>query len=155
MKEAIIYLGKALKIWQAKNKIEKTSHALRFLSRLWWLEGNRQKAEGYAQQAIDILETGPPSKIKAMAFSNMSQLKLFSEQLQECAEWGNKAIEMAREFNDNQTLCHALSNAGAALWRLSPANDEGKKLSMEGLELGLKNSFHEYAAQAYSMIIGN
>ncbi|MGZ3938699.1 MAG: ATP-binding protein, partial [Flavisolibacter sp.] len=155
MKEAIIYQGKALKIWEALNEIEKTSHSLRFLSRLWWLDGNRQKAEACALHAISILESQPPSKIKAMAFSNLSQLKLFSEQLDACKEWGNKAVQMAKQFDDDQTLCHALSNVGASLWRLNPSSEDGKKLSMEGLEIGLKNSFHEYAAQAYSIIIGN
>ena len=40
-----------------------------------------------------------------MAFSNMSQLKMLSDQSAECIEWGEKAIAMAKEMNDDETLC--------------------------------------------------
>ena len=55
IKEAIIYQGKALKIWQKKNEMEQTGNSLRFLSRLWWFDGNREEAEKYGKQAIEIL----------------------------------------------------------------------------------------------------
>ena len=155
IKEAIIYQGKALKVWEQKNGIEKIASSLRFLSRLWWFDGSREKAETYALQAIDILKSQPPSKTKAMAYSNMSQLKMFSEETNECVAWGNKAIEMARELEDSETLSHALSNVGASLWRIQPSNDTAKQQLMDALDIALKNSFHEHAGRAYSNIISN
>jgi len=155
IKEAIIYQGKALKVWEQKNGIEKIASSLRFLSRLWWFDGSREKAETYALQAIDILKSQPPSKTMAMAYSNMSQLKMFSEETNECVAWGNKAIEMARELEDSETLSHALSNVGASLWRIQPSNDTAKQQLMDALDIALKNSFHEHAGRAYSNIISN
>jgi len=153
IRDAIIYQGKALKIWQEKNKIEQTGNSLRFLSRLWWFDGNRNKAEKYGKQAIEILQSQPSSKSKAMAFSNMSQLKMFSEEISECVKWGNMAIQMANELKDDEILCHALNNVGSAQWKVQSLKETGKRLLMESLDIALKNSFHEQAARAYSNII--
>jgi tetratricopeptide (TPR) repeat protein len=58
IKEAIIYTGKAMQIWKEKNDIEKTGNCLRFLSRLWWFEGNRKNAESLAEQAVEMFFKG-------------------------------------------------------------------------------------------------
>ncbi|ULQ51988.1 AAA family ATPase [Flavihumibacter fluvii] len=152
-KDAIIYQGKALKTWQKKNEIEQAGNSMRMLSRLWWFEGNRAEAEKNGHQAIDILAAQPASKAKAMAFSNISQLKMHSEETAECVAWGTKAIEMAREIHDDETLCHSLNNMGCAQWKANPGKEEGKERLFESLEIALRNSFHEHAARAYSNII--
>jgi DNA-binding CsgD family transcriptional regulator/energy-coupling factor transporter ATP-binding protein EcfA2 len=152
VKEAIIYQTKALKVWQDKKEIEKTGDSLRFLSRLWWFEGKREEAEKYGKQAVEILAPQPYLRAKAMAFSNMSQLTLFSNELAACVEWGNRAIGIAKGIGDDEILCHALNNVGCAQWKVWSSEEPGKKLLMESLEIALKNSFHEYAARAYSNI---
>jgi len=153
VKDAIIYQGKALKIRQQKNEVEQAGNSLRLLSRLWWFDGNRQEAEKYAKQAIEILESQPASKAKAMAYSNMSQLKLLSDETAECVGWGNKAIEMAKELKDDEIRCHAMNNVGSVLWKTNPANEQGREMLFESLDIALKNSFHEHAARAYSNIV--
>jgi DNA-binding CsgD family transcriptional regulator len=151
-KDAIIYQGKALKVWQKKKEIERAGHSLSFLSRLWWFNGNRQEAEKYGKQAIEILESQPASKAKAMAYSNMSQLKMLSDDKAECVEWGNKAIEMAKKIKDDEILSHAMNNVGSILWKVNFSDESGKKMLFESLDIALKNSFHEHAARSYSNI---
>ena len=153
IKNAIIYQGKALKIRQKKNEIDQIANSLRFLSRLWWFEGNGDKAEKFGRQAIEILESQPGSKAKAMAFSNMAQLKMLAEESIECIEWGTKAIETAKQINDDEVLCHALTNVGAAQWQLQPSKETANQLLLDGLQLALKNLFDEPAARAYVIII--
>ena len=155
IKDAIIYQGKALKIWQKKNEIEQAGNSLRFLSRLWWFDGNREEAEKYGKQAIEILESQPASKAKAMAYSNMSQLKMLSDETAECVQWGNKAIEMAKEINDDEILCHAMNNVGSVLWKVQSSRKKGREMLFESLDIALKNSFHEHAARSYSNIASN
>jgi len=155
IKEAINYQGKASQIWRNKNKPEQTGNSLRFLSRLCWFDGNRDDAEKYGQASIQILEPLPPSRAKAMSLSNMAQLKMVSEEMPECVKWGNMAIEMAKEINDDETLCHALNNVGASQWKIQATKETGKMLLIESLALALKKSFHEHAARAYSNIIYN
>ena len=75
VKNAIVYTEKALQIWKEKKEQELIGNSLRFLSRLWWLDGDRKEAENYGRQAIAALTNEPDSRVKALAFSNMSQLK--------------------------------------------------------------------------------
>ena len=155
IKEAIIYQRKALKIWQEKNEIEQTGNSMRFLSRLWWFDGNNAEAEKYGKEAIEILQSQPSSKAKAMAFSNMSQLKMLSKETAQCIEWGTRAIEIAKEIKDDEILCHALNNVGSAQLKDQSLNEIGIKFLMESLDIALKNSFHDHAARAYANVISN
>src|SRR4051812_612587 len=79
IKDAIIYQGKALNIWREKGDLEQTGNSLRFLSRLWWFDGNHDEGEKYGKEAVEILKAQPFPKAKAMAYSNMSQLKMLSD----------------------------------------------------------------------------
>jgi DNA-binding CsgD family transcriptional regulator len=155
VKEAIFYQAKALKVWKKFAQAEKEGDCLRFLSRLYWFDGNNELAETCAAEAIRILEPLPSSSAKAMAFSNLSQLKMFSEDVRACVDWGNRAIAIAREIGDEETLCHALNNVGASQWKINASQETGKKFLLESLALALKNSYHEQAARAYSNIIYN
>ena len=47
-RDAIIYQGKALKVWEEKMKLSNWEIACGYSSRLWWFDGNRQKAESFA-----------------------------------------------------------------------------------------------------------
>ena len=83
-------------------------------------QGQQLMREGKMEEALalyrQILQSQPPSKAKAMAYSNMSQLKMFAEEIDGCIAWGNRAIEMAREIGDDEILCHHDAKAGR--WRL-------------------------------------
>jgi DNA-binding CsgD family transcriptional regulator len=150
IKEAIIYTGKIMLILEKKHDVEKKSGCVRLLSRLWWLEGDKSKSELYAVEAIDLLNGEPPSTAKAMALSNMSQSKMLSDDIEECIFWGEKAIEMAKELNDEQVLCHALNNVGTALAKTRASREKGNALLKESLAIALHNSYHEHVARAYT-----
>ncbi len=148
--EAIIYSGKLLNIHENKKDIQKTGDRLRFLSRLWWINGDRKKAEEYALKAIEVLKQMPACRPGAMALSNMSQLKMLSDQADECISWGEQAISMAREIDDPETLSHALNNVGSMYMRKDATRIKGLDLLQQSLAIALKNSFEEHAARAYS-----
>ncbi|QEC68752.1 AAA family ATPase [Panacibacter ginsenosidivorans] len=150
IKEAIIYTTKALEIRKGKNDIESIGSALRFLSRLWWFDGNRKKAEAFAVKAIEVLADQQSSRAKAMAFSNMSQLKMLADQSDECILWGEKAITMAKELNDEEILSHALNNVGDVYMRSPFSKQKGIELLQQSLDIALKNAYHEHAARAYT-----
>jgi len=148
-KEAIIYTNRALDIWKKKNDIEKIGNSMRLLSRLWWWSGNWHRAENFAKEAIEILESQPSSKAKAMAYSNLAQLKMLTEKLDECLYWGEKAIAIARELNDEETLSHALNNVGT-VQMTQGSMEKGNELLQQSLAIALKNSYNEHAARAYT-----
>lgn len=150
IKDAIIYTSKALNLWKAKNDTEKIGNSLRFLSRLWWFEANGKQAESFGQQAIDVLEDQPSSKAKAMAYSNMSQLKMLSGQSDACVYWGEKAIALSKELGDDEVLAHALNNVGTVQMKLRAATHQGIDMLRQSLDIALKNSYQEHAARAYT-----
>ena len=153
--KAISYQERAWAIWQDKDETEQLGNSLRLLSRSHAMAGNGEQAEKYGDQAIEIFRSAPSSKAKAMAFSNKSQLKMFSVDIAECVAWGEEAIAISQEINDQETLCHALTNIGSAQCRVQLLREEGKKKLIESLSIALRNSFHEHAARAYSNLIYN
>jgi DNA-binding CsgD family transcriptional regulator len=153
-KEGIVYALKSLNIWKEKNNTEKIGNCLRFLSRLWWFAGNRKNAEHYGEQAIEVLNDLPTSSSKAMAFSNMSQLKMLADQSAECISWGEKTIALARELGDEEILCHALNNVGSMQMKIPASTQRGVELLQQSLEIALKNSYHDHVARAYCNIAG-
>jgi DNA-binding CsgD family transcriptional regulator/tetratricopeptide (TPR) repeat protein len=150
IKEAINYIGKALTIRKKKKDAEQIGNCLRLLSRLWWFEGDRRQAEDFGKKAIDMLDRGAASRAKAMAYSNMSQLKNLSDQTDECIFWGKKAIDVAKEINDQETIAHALNSMGSTLILIASSKEKGVTLLQQSLEISLTNSYHEHVARAYS-----
>jgi DNA-binding CsgD family transcriptional regulator/tetratricopeptide (TPR) repeat protein len=148
-REAIIYTNRALDIWKRKNDTEKIGNCMRFLSRLWWWSGNWKRAESFARESIEVLDGQPTSNAKAMAYSNMAQLKMLTEKLDECLYWGEKAIKIAKELNDEETLSHALNNVGT-VQMTQGLKEKGNELVRQSLTIALKNSYNEHAARAYT-----
>jgi predicted ATPase len=70
--EALAARQAALGIWEAAADAEKMGETLRWLSRLHWWTGQREQAEAAAARAIAVLETVPPGRQLAMAYSNRS-----------------------------------------------------------------------------------
>lgn len=148
--EAIVYTDKAYKIWRDKRDSLQVSKNLRFLSRLWWREGNRKQAEHYAKEAIAVLESEGLSDVKAMAFSNMAQLKMLEDNVADCMFWGEQAIAMAKELNNEEILSHALNNVGTVQTHLAETRETGKKMLQQSLAIALQNDYEEHAARAYT-----
>lgn len=148
--EAIIYQGKVLAIWKQNDDREKVGDSLRFLSRLWWFEGNRKQAEKFAEEAINVLDQQPSSRAKAMAFSNMAQLKMLADRPDACLYWGEQAIAMARELHAEDILSHALNNVGTVQMKSRRTKPKGIELLQQSLAIALQNSYHEHAARAYT-----
>jgi DNA-binding CsgD family transcriptional regulator len=152
IKRAIHYTGEALLIHRKKNEKEKIGNSLWFLSRLWWFEGNSEQAVSYARQSIKVLEDQPSSKAKAMAYSNMSHLKMTSDQTDECISWGKKAIKICREINDKETFAHALNCMGSTFMLDKATCQKGIELLRRSFRISWKNSFHEQVARAYTAL---
>ncbi|MGZ3922366.1 MAG: AAA family ATPase [Flavisolibacter sp.] len=150
IEEAIIYTGKLIQLLEKRRNTEKESYSLQLLSRLWWLKGNKINSERCAVEAINLLVDEPASATKAMAFSCLSELKMHSDETEECISWGKKAMEMARQAGDQKALCHALNNVGTALSRTQSMREEGFDLLKQALEIASGNSFEDEVARAYA-----
>lgn len=138
----------AITLWRALGRMDKVGDNLRWLSRLHWYRGEAAEASHFADEAVRVLESTPPSSERAMAYSLRSQLHMLNDQMDEAVEWGQRALELAAEFNDNEVRVHALNNIGTAqIFRDQP---EGIELLEESLELALQAGRHEHAARVYT-----
>jgi len=64
--------------------------------------------------------------------------------------WGEKAIQLAKELDDEEILCHALNNVGVSQFQIHSSTERGRASLMESLNIALKYSLHEHAARAYT-----
>jgi len=138
----------AITLWRAIGRTDKMGENLRWLSRLHWYRGEAAEATHFADEAVRVLEDTPPSSERAMAYSLRSQLHMLNDRMDEAVEWGNRALRLAAEFDNDEVRIHALNNVGTALiFRDKP---EGIELLEESLELALKVGHHEHAARVYT-----
>jgi DNA-binding CsgD family transcriptional regulator len=120
----------------------------RWLSRLAWFYGDGDTAAVEARRAIDLLETLEPGRELAMAYSNMAQLRMLSDDGAGALRWGNRAIELAEGLGETEILVHALNNVGTAELRFSPS--AGIEKLQRSLALALDAGLEEHVARAYT-----
>jgi DNA-binding CsgD family transcriptional regulator/tetratricopeptide (TPR) repeat protein len=116
----------------------------RWISRLSWFDGNNHDAEVAAREAISLLEGFGPTRELAMAYSNMSQLRMLAEDNELAVEWGERAIALADQLDDREVLAHALNNVGTAELRLGRG---GGRLE-QSLAIALESRLEEHVARA-------
>lgn len=155
MSEAIKYSEKVLKIWKEVANLEKIGYNLCFLSHVCWFDGHGKYAEDYAIEALELYNDQPPSSLKAMSYSNMSRIKMLSDKPEACIYWGEKAIEMGKELQNERILSHALNNMGTVQMLFPQSEKKGEAMLNQSLEIALKNSYQEHAARAYSNLLSS
>ncbi|HEX7104047.1 MAG TPA: AAA family ATPase [Nitrolancea sp.] len=119
---------------------------LRWLSRLLWFQGQNDGARQAATRAIDLLETLPPGPELAMAYSNMAQLKMLNWDVPDAIEWGERAITLAKQLNEIETLVHALTNVGTA--RGITGEPDGFAQLAEAHRLAAEHGYIDHAGRA-------
>ena len=142
-------LLEALAIYEREGDARSVGTSQRWLSRLSWVLGQNADSERYAAAAVSTLEPLEPGPELAMAYSNMGQLRMLSDDNAAALDWGTKAIGLARELGDTETEIHALNNVGTAL---ATAGDliEGQARLTQSLDLALARDAHEHAARAFT-----
>ncbi|PWJ93356.1 LuxR family transcriptional regulator [Mesorhizobium loti] len=148
IEEAIEAQGHARLLHQAQGNRAKEGDSLRWLSRFAYLMGDRKAADVFGEQAVALLETVPAGAELAMAYSNLSQLAMLAERLDEALLLGEKAVGLAERMNRPDIVCHALNNLGSAGQWLDPA--AGRLHLARSLEIALEQNFQEHAARAFT-----
>lgn len=149
IESAIESQQKALAIWRERQQWLREGDALRFLSRLWWFGGNHGEAIAFANKAIEVLEKNNPTRERALAYSNLSQLSMLCEDNDSALRWGKKAIDLAAAMEDQEILSHALNNVGTTLIKISATEKEGEEKLRQSLSLALDHGHQEHVARAY------
>ena len=144
--EAIASRQEALAIWRSLGDPLKEGENLRWLSRLYWYDGHGAEAETAATAALEVLEPLAPGPQLAMAYSNLAQLRMLSDDLDGTLHWGSRAIALAEQLGETETLVHALANVGTML--LNSGDDRGDEELTRSLRLALDAGFLDHAGRA-------
>ena len=149
MERAILAQKNALKLYKDNQDPVKEGDCLRWLSRLYYLAGNRIDAERFGREAVALLEELPGPEL-AMAYSNQSQLAMLGGDIPVALHFGHKAIALAEptRLDRPDILCHALNNLGSAVHWIDI--HEGHSLVERSLSIALAHNFQEHAARSYT-----
>jgi DNA-binding CsgD family transcriptional regulator len=120
----------------------------RWLSRLSWFAGDADAADVAGRLAIELLEPLPVGRELAMAYSNMSQLRMLASDFEGTHFWGEQAIALAERLGELDVLSHALNNVGAM--EVESGDRGGLRKLERSLELALASGHEEHAARAYT-----
>ncbi|HEU5430684.1 MAG TPA: LuxR C-terminal-related transcriptional regulator, partial [Thermomicrobiales bacterium] len=144
--EAVAARQAALALWRALGDSLKEGENLRLLSYAYWLQGRGAETEATATAALEVLETLPPGPELAMAYSNLAQLRMLDDDLEGTLRWGDRAIALAEQLGETETLVHALANVGTA--RLYAGNDRGREELNRSLQIALAAGLLDHAGRA-------
>lgn len=146
--EATAAREEALALWRAAGDRLREGDNLRSLSRLGWFRGDKQATESCARQAIEVLETLPPGRELAWAYSNCSQVHMLANDVESTLVWGRKALALAIRLGDTEIQSHALNNIGTI--KLAVGDASGRHDLEQALEMSLAGGFEEHVARAYT-----
>jgi DNA-binding CsgD family transcriptional regulator len=146
--DAVASRERALGCWRTLGDRRREGDTLRWLSRLAWFQGRNADAERTGREAAELLEGLAPGPELAMAYSNLSQLRMLAGNTDEAVAWGGRAIELAESLGQTEILVHALNNVGAAEW--SAGQPAGRLTLERSLALALAHGLEEHVARAYT-----
>jgi DNA-binding CsgD family transcriptional regulator len=136
----------ALDIWRGLGDPLKVGDNLRWLSRVYWFQGQGAEAEDAATAALEVLEPLPPGPELAMAYSNLAQLLMLANDFDGTLLWGERAIALAQQLGETETLVHALANVGTA--RQNAGDDRGEEELTRSIRLAIDGGFLDHACRA-------
>jgi DNA-binding CsgD family transcriptional regulator len=146
--EAIEALEQALEHHRQIGDRRKEGDSLRALAQSLWCPGRTTEAEDAARRAVTVLETLPPGRELAMAYSSLSAVCKDAENADEALRWGARATELAERLEDPEiVVVHALNTIGTVEFLAGlPAGREKLERSVElaeqtGLESHVARGF--------------
>jgi DNA-binding CsgD family transcriptional regulator/tetratricopeptide (TPR) repeat protein len=142
---------RAIELWRAIGRNDKVGLNLRWLGRMHWYRGEAKLADEYLTQMLEVLEALPPGRELATAYAVRAQMSMLQRRNKDTVLWGQRAIELARRFEDMDALAHALNTVGSA--KMYGGQTIGLRMLEESLALSLEHELHEQAARAYTNIV--
>ena len=148
MDGAIAARATAIDIWRRVGDPRRQGENLYKLMASYFGAGRDGDAKTVAKAAIDLLLPLGPSALLAAAYRTQSMLDMFQRDNAQAIAWGEKAVALAREFDDQEALVSSLNAMGSAMLL---AGDEAKGIERleESLALAREAGLDEHVTNAY------
>jgi DNA-binding CsgD family transcriptional regulator len=98
--------------------------------------------------AVEVLESLPPGRELAMAYSNQAHLRMLAYDEAAVVAWGEKAIALAERCGDTETLVYALESVGVA--KSHRGDVRGRSAMERSLALAREAGLEAHVARAYA-----
>jgi DNA-binding CsgD family transcriptional regulator/tetratricopeptide (TPR) repeat protein len=141
----------ALALWRELGDVIAQARVLLMLAWQYWKSGQKALVDRHVNGAIELLETLPPTRDLAMAYSVRSQRAMTSDHTEEALEFGQRALDLAGRFGDHSVRAHALNNIGSAL--LISGNNAGLAKLEQSLAVALEHNLQHHAGRAYANLV--
>ncbi len=149
--EAFEACGGALAGHRAAGAVREEAASLRLQGRLLLQFGRDEDAVAAGKRAIALLETLPPDRDLAVAYANLAELTMTREDPGQASAWGQRALEVAHEFDDSETASHADVYIGVI--EAKRGDSAGSARLERTLEAAIDAGFEEVAAEAFNWLV--
>ncbi len=134
MTERMIALQKAIELWHSIGDRRREGDNVGTLAVTYYMIGRKAEAEQASQSAIAILEALPPGAELARAYKSQCFIRMENRDCAQAVIWGEKAIALAEQFDDLETVARACNYAGMSL--LVMDYERGRALMERSLQIG-------------------
>lgn len=145
--EAIEWQYRAIDLHEKSGERLRLGDSLRFLSRLRYMNGERELADRAAEEAVAVLEPLGETAELAHAYDTRAQLAMLADRNAEAIRWSELAWPIAERFNRIDLLSTISNNHGTAL----QYSDYERAVAMldRSIELGQQSGSQEHIARAH------
>jgi len=134
MTERMAALQKAIELWHSIGDHRREGDNEGTLAVTCYSIGQKAEAEQASQSAITILEALPPGAELARAYKSQCFIRMENRDCAEAVMWGEKAIALAEQFDDLETVARSCNYAGCSMLVIDYGR--GRELMERSLQIG-------------------
>lgn len=113
--------------------------------------GLNDEAEQASRESIEVLERLPPGPELARAYALQARLRMLSRDNADGVRWGERALELARRMDDEDTIAYALNMIGTS-HLMAGRIESGRRYLYESRDYAAEHGLHFRVAGALSML---
>ncbi len=146
--ESISAIAEAISLQEMLQNPRREGELLASMSRMLWCAGRVDDAWSAAREAIQLLDPLGTSRELGRACAALSMVHLNDEDGPATAEWGARALVIARSVGDVETEVQVLNNLGTV--RALQGDEEGFASLHESLRLADQAGLDEHVGRAWT-----
>jgi len=144
------YWDEELLVWKQADERGNLSRLYRKMANVLWEDiGDTEKAKGYHDKALRILETERESIELASLYEDMAHMYYHTAIMAKALSCAEKALELAKKLNDCGVIASSYASLGEITFSASGDLKKAVECHEKALEIALDNGFTETAIRSY------